>query len=304
MSVNQGGFIEEVFDRFLQDNPVGEAGQANYVYVMREVIQPIETETGVPICELPLDEVKRRVAAIPLGMSSTFRKTLSYLNRYREWYMNRFMGVFRLRDEDRIHIEDLDLSETFRSAYYCTDDEAIGAAERHWPVDDGYLDGVLAALYWLGYSHDDALSLQNDEVSIEGNIALVKNTIVRDKPIVDVLNAYKKQELFSRNGVLYSKAFGKTFLRRIGRKDGERQNKPMNQRFLIDYLIAHSKEYEKAFSILPLQKFGKMDRLWVLSQTKEISREDIVHEFGTLSRIAMMDVTHDIECYFKLRREL
>ena len=107
-----------------------------------------------------------------------------------------------------------------------------------------------------------------------------------------------------RSGLSYSKAFGVEFLRRIGRLDGERQNRPINQRFLVDYLISHSKDYEKAFSFLPLHKMGKLDRLWRLSQSRDVQREDVIHEFGALSRIAMLDVLHDIECYFKLRRDM
>lgn len=168
---------------------------------MFDTIGVYEESLGKDLAEMTKDEVICATRLMVVGAYKTAVSIQSKIKDYVKWCTQNQVFTNVNLDLIGFKIDDVDASAYLAKTIFKDEDELIRELQTVRRFDEGFTEGIILILAWLGIEQKDVLSIKTHDVDLarrEINYRKYDKTIVFSEKICDVLRIYEKTKEGSR----------------------------------------------------------------------------------------------------------
>lgn len=194
-------YNQEIKERFLAEYSVSGKERVGWRSLF-ETVEEHESAIGKDLSEMSVSEVVRALTPAVIGTYSTAADIQCTIKTYTRWCAQNCPSLQPNRDLGELEINDIDASEYYAKTIFTNEDELIFELESVRHFDDGFTEGVILVLAWLGIEQKDVLSVKTGDVNIQERTIYVQKqnrTVTFSDRIAEVLKIYERTKVGSRS---------------------------------------------------------------------------------------------------------
>ena len=289
-------YSEEMEARFLEDVALSASTQKQHSSFIQRVLLPLEEETGTPFCEIDPKSIYKKIADTGVWSVAGVRHYIQRANTFMSWYFSTFKGSYRKKF---LNTFDVDIVQNTADTVFFKENEVVFELV-DFPVEQGYLQLVIAGLVWSGASNKEVVgTLESNVVFSDGVIQFGKRTITYPG-FVDAIRYYEMHDSYVRfaGGRRYDivKRPGDTFIRRTDYREKLLEN-GLSPTYLNFLYIDFDGNMKRKMSVRLLRHSGLMKKLYDASGGGALNQKICEDVLGRVSRNKVIDALSDYKTY-------
>lgn len=193
-------YNREIKERFLSEYASG-GKERTGCRAMFETFDEYERSLGKDLAEMSVDEMLHVLKFMIIGTYKTAADIQSRIKAYVRWCVQNCPQLQSNRMLLEVNIDDIDASSYFKKTIFKNEDDLIFELESVRRFDEGYTEGVVLLLAWIGIEQKDVLSIKKNDVDLHNRTIILNkhNSVIKfSNRIADVLRIYERTKEGSR----------------------------------------------------------------------------------------------------------
>ena len=194
-------YNQEIKEQFIAEHATGEKERFGW-RSMFETIGEYESLVGKDLSEMSIPEVVEALKPAVIGTYGTAAGVQCMIKAYARWCVDNCPFLYPNKALSGLEIDDIDASEYYSKTIFTSEDELIFELESVRRFDEGFMEGLVLVLAWIGIEQKDVLSVNIRDVDLQERTIYVerlKKAVSFSERIADVLKVYEKTKVGSRS---------------------------------------------------------------------------------------------------------
>ena len=194
-------YNQEIKERFLKSYTAG-GKERSGCRAMFESLCDYEETHGKDLSEMAVDEIIDALKSVTIGAYKTAADIQSRIKAYVRWCAQNCQEIKANQNLLDIDIDDIDASEYFKKTIFRNEDDLIFELESVRRFDEGFTEGIVLLLAWIGVEQKDVLSIKKHDVDLNNRTITMNShnkVLCFSERIADVLKIYERTKEGSRS---------------------------------------------------------------------------------------------------------